>query len=150
MVEMQIQALENILYNKGLHSALEFLNQRVSHRFTAVYRLDKDALEIVDIIDKLGDVSTAPPSRVSFSQSFCEVAIQEGSLVTSNSALDKKLDSKTNQGLISSYVGLPLMLPGGVLFGTLCHYDYDEKPLNDDEFVFLQNAVSVLPKYLKR
>ena len=148
MVNIQIQELEDILKSKGMHSALDFLNQRVSHRFTAVYHLDKDALQIIELIDKLGDATTAPPSRVSFSQSFCEIAAQEGSLVTSDSALDRKLNSRPNQGVLSSYVGLPLMLPGGVLFGTLCHYDYEEQMINDDEFVFLQNAASVLPKYL--
>ena len=148
MANIQMQELENILDEKGMRSALEFLNQRVSHRFTAVYHLDKDALEIVELIDKLDDATTAPPSRVSFSQSFCEIAAQEGSLVTSDSAHDKKLDSRPNQGVLSSYVGLPLMLPGGVLFGTLCHYGYDEQMISDDEFVFLQNAAGVLPKYL--
>lgn len=148
MVNIQIQELEDILKSKGMHSALDFLNQRVSHRFTAVYHLDKDALQIVELIDKLGDATTAPSSRVSFSQSFCEIAVQESSLVTSDSALDRKLDGRPNQGVLSSYVGLPLMLPGGVLFGTLCHYDYDEQMINDDEFVFLQNAASILPKYL--
>ena len=94
MTNTQTQALEDILNDKGLYSALEFLNQRVSHRFTAVYRLEKDMLEIVQLIDKLEDASTAPPMRVPFSQSFCEVAVEDGSLVTSNSALNSKLDNK--------------------------------------------------------
>lgn len=148
MVKLEMQQLEEILNSQGLHSALKFLNQRVSHRFTAVYRLDKDALEVVNLVDKLDDPRTAAASRVTFSNSFCEVAIQDGSLVTSDSAIEKKLDGRPYQGIISSYVGLPLMLPGGVLFGTLCHYDYDKQLMNDDEFAFLQLAATLLPRSL--
>lgn len=144
MVNTQLQSLEQILHSQGLHAALEFLNQQVTHRFTAVYRLNKDSMEIVELVDKLNDPSTAPLSRVPFSQSFCEVAVRDGSLVTSNSALEKKLDGAPYQGVLTSYVGLPLMRPAGDLFGTLCHYDYEEQAISDDTFSFLQQASVLL------
>ena len=120
------------------------MNQQVTHRFTAVYRLNKDSLEIIELVDKLNDPSTAPLPRVPFSQSFCEIAVRDGSLVTSNSALEKRLDDARYQGILTSYVGLPLMRPTGDLFGTLCHYDYEEQPISDDAFSFLQQATVLL------
>ena len=89
MVNTKLQPLEQILHSQGLHAALEFLNQQVTHRFTAIYHLNKDSMEIVELVDKFNDPSTAPLSRVPLSQSFCEVAMRDGALVTSNSALDK-------------------------------------------------------------
>lgn len=148
MIKNRIQEFENILNTLGVHAALEFLNQQVTHRFTAIYRLDKADLEIVELIDKLNDPSTAPLPRVPFSQSFCELVVQEGSLTTINSARDKKLDGRTYQGIISSYVGLPLLRPTGELFGTLCHYDYSEQPISDDEFSFLKQAAVLLTQSL--
>ena len=144
MVNTHLQTLEQILQSHDLRGALEFLNQQVSHRFTAIYRLNKDSMEIVELVDKLNDPSTAPLSRVPFSQSFCEIAVRDGSLVTSNSALEKRLDGATYQGILASYVGLPLMGSTGVLFGSLCHYDYQKQPISDDEFAFLQQASVLL------
>ena len=148
MVKSQIQKFEDILSGEGLHSALEFLNQQVLHRFTAIYRFDKADVEIVDFIDKLNDAATAPTSRVPFLQSFCEVAVQEGGITTSNSALDKRFDARPYQGIITSYVGLPLIHSEGDLYGTLCHIDYDQQVISDDEFAFLQQAAQLMTRSL--
>ena len=99
MKKTELHDFENLLSRQGNHAALKFLNQRVSHRFSAIYRLDKNDLEIVELIDKLDDAATAPLSRVPFSQSFCEIAVRDGGVKTSNSALDKKLDGLPNQGV---------------------------------------------------
>ena len=144
----QLHHLEEILKLQGLNAALKFLNERVAHRFTAIYRLDKDDLQMVELIDKHNEPATAPKPRVPFSQSFCEVAVRDGLLATSNSALDHRLDARPNQGVLASYTGLPLMQPAGQLYGTLCHYDYDQQPISDDEFAFLQQAAGLLIKSL--
>ena len=121
MIKNELHDFEEILRDQGTYAALKFLNQRVSHRYSAIYRLDKNDLEIVELIDKLDDAASAPLSRVPFSQSFCEIAVRDGGMKTSNSALDKKLDGLPNQGILLSYVGLPLMQHAGKLYGTLCH-----------------------------
>ena len=74
----QLHHLEEILKLQGLNAALKFLNERVAHRFTAIYRLDKDDLQMVELIDKNNEPATAPMPRVPFSQSFCEVAVRDG------------------------------------------------------------------------
>lgn len=148
MIKNELNDFEEILRRQGTYAALKFLNQRVSHRFSAIYRLDKNDLEIVELIDKLDDAATAPSSRVPFLQSFCEIAIRDNGVKTSNSALDKKLDGLPNQGVLLSYVGLPLMQQAGNLYGTLCHYDTTEQVISDDEFAFLQQATALLNRAL--
>jgi hypothetical protein len=44
--------LEELLRTEGLHAGLTFLNGRVPHRFTAVYRLDELMLHMVDMVDR--------------------------------------------------------------------------------------------------
>ena len=148
MIKNELHDFEEILRDQGTYAALRFLNQRVSHRFSAIYRLDKNDLEIVELIDKLDDAATAPSSRVPFSQSFCEIAVREASFKTSNSALDKRLDGLPNQGVLLSYVGLPLMQQTGSLYGTLCHYDTTEQVISNDEFAFLQQAAALMKRAL--
>ena len=147
MLENSISGFEETLRSQGVDSSLEFLNQRVSHRFTAIFRLDKDKLEIIRLIDKLNDSSTAPLSPIPFTNSFCELVMRDGVVMTSNSVVDKRFDGKFSQGVVIAYVGLPL-LQHGKLFGTLCHIDYNENKIDENEFAFLQTVMGVLSKYL--
>ena len=144
----QLLELERVVADAGLLAGLTFLNRRVPHRCTVVYRLDGVDLKMIELVDKLGDPATALPAPVKFSQSFCQVTLRDGQLVTSDSALDSRLDNKTYQGIIKSYVGLPLSHSTGTLFGTLCHYDFSQQSIDDAEFDFLQRAAVVLSKAL--
>ena len=148
MIKNELHDFEDLFSRQGTNAALKFLNQRVPHRFSAIYRLDKNDLEIVELIDKLDDAATAPLSRVPFSQSFCEIAVRDAGVKTSNSALDKKLDGLPNQGVLLSYVGLPLMQQAGNLYGTLCHYDTIEQDISDAEFAFLQQAAALMNRLI--
>lgn len=148
MLKNQLVQFEHAVAEGGLRTGLLYLNRRVAHRCTAVYKLDGDNLAIVELVDKLGDPVTAVPAPVALSQSFCQVALRDGQLVTSDSGADTRLVGKTYQGVIKSYVGLPLSHSSGTLFGTLCHYDFGKQPIDDDEFEFLQQAAVILAKAL--
>ena len=148
MIKEQMSMFEQTLTSQGLLSSLQYLNRRVKHRFTAVFRLDKSELSIVHLIDKLNDPSTRPLSPVPFTHSFCELVMQEGAMMTSNSTLDARFDGRFSQGAVVAYVGLPLVKSGGGLYGSLCHLDYQENRISNDEFSFLQDVVSVIPPYL--
>lgn len=144
MTHTNLVQLEEILKTKGLRSGLEFLNSRVPHRCTAIYRLSQGDLEMVELVDKLNDPATAALRAVPYSQSFCQAVAGGGPLMTSNSLLEPRLDGTTYQGVITSYVGLPLSRGAGDLVGTLCHYDFAEQSISDDEYDFLQHAALVL------
>ena len=146
MMNDQLGQFELAVANGGLRGGLLFLNQRVKHRCTVMYSLRGDKLELVELVDKLGDPTTAVPAPVTLSQSFCQITLQDGQLATSDSAGDIRLNGKTYQGVIKSYVGLPLSRSTGTLFGTLCHYDFDQQTIDDDEFQFLQQAAVILSK----
>ena len=143
-----ISRFEDDLRTHGVDATLKILNQRVSHRFTAIFRLDKDQLKIVQLVDKLDDSLTAPLSPVPFDNSFCELVMRDGAVMTDNSVDDKRFDGKFSQGVFISYVGLPLVQPGGGLFGSLCHLDYAENKIDEDEFIFLQNIAGVVSRYV--
>ena len=146
MIKDQLGQFELAVASRGLRGGLVFLNQRVKHRCTVMYSLNGDKLEMVELVDKLHDPATAVPAPIPLSQSFCQITLQDGQLSTSDSAGDSRLNGKTYQGVIKSYVGLPLSRSAGTLFGTLCHYDFDEQTIDDDEFQFLQQAAVVLAK----
>jgi GAF domain-containing protein len=139
--------LENLLSTEGLRAGLKFLNERVPHRFTAIYRLDELMLRVVDMVDKdgLNDMQLA---SVPLGDSFCQFVLRDGSFMTAHSGGDSRLDGHPYQGVMESYIGLPLTGADGQLFGTFCHFDLAGRPVNDDEYTFLTQVAAVLPRYL--
>ena len=131
-----------------MESSLIFLNKWVTHRFTAIFLPDNDPVEIVRLVDKLNDASTAPLSPVPFGNSFCELVLRDGSVLTSNSVVDKRFDRKYPQGTVISDVGLPPVQQGCKLYGNLCQPDYKGNKIDKDESVFLQSITGAFPWYL--
>ncbi|MFC6280691.1 MULTISPECIES: GAF domain-containing protein [Polaromonas] len=143
------QSLQDLLQKQGLKAGLAFLNDRVPHRFTAVYRLDDMMLRRVELVDKGGSpLEVNGLEAVPLETSFCQFVLRDGQFVTSQSASDTRLDGHPYQGVVGSYIGLPLQGGGDKLFGTFCHFDFSEQPVNDEEFAFLQRVARLLPRYL--
>lgn len=142
-------ALDDILKKQGLKAGLAWLNRRVPHRFTAVYLLDKLVLRSRAVVDKDGDAATPPVlMEVPLETSFCQYVLLDGQFITSESGSDNRLDGHPYQGVMGSYVGLPLQGSGDSLMGTFCHFDFENRELPDEEFLFLQRVARLLPRYV--
>lgn len=142
-------ALENILNRDGLKAGLAWLNSRVPHRFTAVYLLDSLVLKSREVVDKDGEAATPPVlMEVPLETSFCQYVLRDGQFITGDSGLDNRLDGHPYQGVMGSYVGLPLQGNADSLMGTFCHFDFENRQLPDDEFAFLQRVARLLPRYV--
>ena len=136
-----------VLQKHGLKAGLVFLNERVPHRFTSVYRLGHESLRRLAFVDKLGS-SDPTLAEIPFKDSFCEKAVQDGHLVVTDSATDERIQGSPNPAGLASYVGLPLAAAPGELIGTFCHYDVCSRPISDEEFLFLEQAAKVLYAYV--
>lgn len=141
--------LSESLNSGGLEAGLRFLNQRVDHRFTAVYRLEDMVLHNVSLVDKVeDDFDRTALQAIPLGDSFCQFVLRDGFFRTSRTTGMGELDGHLYQGVLESYVGLPLMSSPDKMFGTLCHFDFGEKPMSDEEFAFLQKVARLLPRYL--
>jgi hypothetical protein len=141
-----IADFQQALDARGLVAALAFLNQRVPHRFTAVYQLSDQRLRRLGFIDKQGS-SGEELADLPFKDSFCEISVREGGLVTTEASTDKRLDGNPYQAMVGSYVGLPLSAAPGELFGTFCHYDFCKQAIGNDEFLFLEQTSQRLARF---
>lgn len=142
--------LSESLNSGGLEAGLRFLNQRVDHRFTAVYRLQDMVLHNVELIDKIqgDDLVRSGLQAVPLGESFCQFVMRDGFFRVSRTTGMEALDGHPHQGVMESYVGLPLMSSPDQMFGTLCHFDFAERALPDEEFAFLQRVARLLPRYV--
>jgi hypothetical protein len=144
-----LTALQEVLDTHGLQAGLLFLNARVPHRFTSVYRLGDQRLRRMGYVDKQGgedlDLADLP-----FKDSFCEITVREGRFVTTEAGTDERLGGNPYQALVGSYVGLPLAEGPGMLFGTFCHYDICGHLIDDTELAFLAQASQLLTRFCLR
>ncbi|CAN7564365.1 guanylate cyclase [Acidovorax sp. LjRoot129] len=131
-------------------AGLQFLNERVPHRYSAVYRLEGGTLRNEFVFDKLGQLTPEFLQVVPLGDSFCQFVLREGIFQTTNTSIDARLLGHKYQGVVGSYHGLPLVDNFGELYGTICHFDIDAHDLSDHEFAVLKQAAKVLPRYLGR
>jgi hypothetical protein len=143
-----LREVENELLQRGLPGALKYLNARVPHRFTAVYRLDTPLLRNVALIDKHQHLEPVDLQVVPLKDSFCQFVLRDGLFLTSESAGDERLAGHPYQGVMGCYVGVPISRAPGTLAGTLCHFDLDSRTIDDDEFLLLERVAQLLPSFL--
>lgn len=136
------------LERSGVQEGLHLLNDRVPHRYTAVYQLEGNLLRNLYLHDKQGEVRPEFLAEVDMGTSFCQFVLRDGCFLTDNSAFDTRLDGHPYQGVMVAYHGVPLLGNDGRLTGTLCHFDTVPRGLSNEEFAYLQRAARVLPAYV--
>lgn len=147
-----LDQLISILQRRGFKGGLQWLNDRVPHRWTAIYRLDSAVVVNQFIVDKLKMTDLGSLAALPLKDSFCQFAMRDGEFVKHDTGQDDdpRLVGHVYRGVVNSYVGLPLMVSPYSLYGTLCHFDTAPQVISDDEFAFLQKAARLLPTYLAR
>lgn len=151
-MEKTLITLTHILDTQGLDAGLKWLNSRVPHRWTAIYKLDNQLMFNMAIVDKENHTELGALAVVPLQDSFCQFAMSDGQFRSHNTGEDNdfRLHEHAYKGVLNAYVGLPLMSDPDTMYGTLCHFDNSPIPIADDEFAFLQRVAQLLPRYLKQ
>ncbi|MDM0111257.1 GAF domain-containing protein [Variovorax sp. J22R133] len=139
-----------VLSRGGPSAALDYLNEGVPHRYSAIYRFDGGLLRNVLLSDKRGEVHPDFLLAVPFEHSFCQYVRRDQSFRTEDSRSDPRLDGHPYQGIVISYHSVPLTGDNGMLWGTLSHFDMQGCPLPDEEFQLLESAARLLGGCLKQ
>jgi hypothetical protein len=147
-VAQLMRQIEAEIAEGGLVAALSFLNARVPHRFTAVYRLDGPVLRNVAVADKHRHLDAPDLQVVPLTDSFCQFVLRDRLFLTIDSGADARLAGHPYSGIVGSYVGVPISRGKGTLDGTLCHFDMANHPISDDEFLLLARAAHLMPTFL--
>lgn len=145
---VELETVQAHLRREGLAGGLRFLNARVPHRFTAVYRLQEKTLRNVALIDKQESADTLMLHEVPLAESFCQFVLEAGLFLTPDSGQDPRLSGHPYSGVVGSYAGLPVVSDEPKFFGTLCHFDHARHEISDEEFLFLERVARLLPPFL--
>jgi hypothetical protein len=142
-------AMANVIRNAGVRAGLEILNRRVPHRFTAVYKLADGVMGNIVLVDKEKSLDTLQLQAIPLTDSFCQFALKDGFFITMQSGSDARLNGHPYSGVVGSYVGVPIPNANGSgLYGTLCHFDFKERPIPDQEFRLLERIALILSPHL--
>ena len=143
-----VAEFERVLEQDGILAGLRFLNRRVAHRCSAIYRLQHLTARNLYFHDREGALLPAAFGTVPLGDGFCQHALREGCFLTDDTRTDSRVDGSPFKGVVIAYHGLPLLDKTDRLFGSLCHFDFVPRSLPDEEFEMLKEAASLLPAFL--
>jgi hypothetical protein len=143
----QHDRVRRALTDRDIRCALALLNDRVSFRFTAIYKLVGSVLRAQHAYDRTSEYRTWL-MVVPLERSFCQYAIERGEFMTTSVSEDPRLARRPYAGMVEAYYGQLLLRPDGTPYGTFIHFDLEPRRIAADEIDFLRETVPLFMKHL--
>ncbi|HET7730324.1 MAG TPA: GAF domain-containing protein [Usitatibacter sp.] len=136
--------LRQVLQRDGLRALVAHLNQLTQHRFTSLYRFEREQLESICFYDRENPAQTSTPG-VPVLASYC-VFVRDSALPfqTPDSLCDPRVDGHPKRGVVRAYCGVPLVGEDGRVFGSVCHFDYEPRALTAANLELLETVATLL------
>lgn len=149
--ETDDQRLERLVVDHNVRAILTELNADTPYRFTSVLRFDADRLESVWTFDRENRrVDTFPPA-MAVTESYCGlVGADRTPLAMADSLTEPRAEGHPARGSVRAYCGVPLFAPDGSVYGTLCHYDHEPRPVRAATLAQLERLSGLLSPFLPK
>ena len=106
----------------GILAALKYLNSRIEHRFTAIYKFQGPMQRAVFIYDKLGH-SENRFNAIARSESLGRFITVSQPFGITDSATDPFVKAQGHSSPVTSFYGVSLSQGNTTPTGSLCHFD---------------------------
>ena len=119
--------LRYLLQSLQINEALRELNATTGYRFTAVYRFTASGAANLAIFDRESD---APEALLVVPEgaSYCGIVREsKNAFLVTRSLEDGRIVKHPAREAVQSYCGVPLVGDDGVVFGSLCHFDFEPR-----------------------
>lgn len=150
---MQIDATGYGSFREATRQILAILQARMKTGVSLIGRIDGDEWLIVDT-ESEGGWAIAPGDVLDFSTTFCTrmLAGRGPRLAPDADAVIAYVEAPVKAELgIGAYVGVPLRLSDGSLYGTLCCLDHDQRPdLSSEDLAFVEAMARLLASEIER
>lgn len=117
-----LAVLKSQLDAGGILAALKYLNSRIEHRFTAIYKFQGPMQRAVFIYDKLGN-SGNRFNAISTSESLSRFITVTQPFGVTDSATDPFVKEQGHSSAVTSFYGVSLSQGSTTPTGSLCHFD---------------------------
>lgn len=139
-----LRELRAILGSQGIRAAIIFLNGLTQHRFTALYRFDKETLHNLVFFDRENPTQELTPD-IPVMASYCVfVRSSRSTFTTPDSLHDDRVRDHPKRQEVQSYCGIPLLDENGKMFGTICHFDFRPIAISDATVELLEAVAPLL------
>lgn len=135
-----------LVETQGVRAGLVFLNGLTGHRFTALYRFDRETLHNVLFFDRENPAVTST-DPIPVLASYCVfVRDSDDAFHTRHAALDRRIGDHPSRHVLQAYCGVPLRDGFGRLLGTLCHFDVHPTPITRDNLELMEAVAPMLQR----
>jgi GAF domain-containing protein len=142
-----MSALRGILRREGIRGVVIYLNGLTQHRFTSLYRFDKDRLENLCFYDRENPAQESTPT-IPVLASYCVFVRNSARAFTLPDSLhDERVRGHPKQLEVRSYCGVPLVGEDGRVFGTVCHFDSQLRAITAENVELLEAVATILNEW---
>lgn len=146
----KILQFEKVLAERGILPALGFLNARVRHRYTAVCRFDGPLLRNLFVYDRENAKILYGGTAQVLEETYATFVRRRKEAFRSDDCLhDGRLLYHSARASVLSYVGVPIRLATGELWGVLAHHDREPRVAPVGEVELLKQVIPALSRWLK-
>ena len=122
--------LRDLYAREGLRAAVIHLNHQTLHRFTAVLHFGDAKLRSACFYDRENPTAESCPD-IPEDASYCiYVKRTAAPLVIGDSPTDPRTVGHPARQEVKAYCGFPLTDDSGRVYGTMCHFDVQPRPLD--------------------
>lgn len=143
------QSFERCLLGDGVAGALAMLNQRTRFRFTGLYRVEPPELRNLFLYDRENPELSVSGAVCALTESYCSIVHERGRpFLVKDAPAEVQLRAHRARESVQSYAGVPVRLPGGLVLGTLCHFDGRPRIMPASELSMLEEVAPLLVPWL--
>jgi GAF domain-containing protein len=136
--------LRSTLRREGVRGVVMHLNKLTEHRFTSLYRFDRDRLESLCFYDRENPAQLSTPS-IPILASYCVFVRDSGRpFAVDDSLLDARVRGHPKELLVRSYCGVPLIGEDHRVFGSVCHFDLEPRAMSGGNLELLEAVATLL------
>lgn len=138
-----------LLHGVGIHGALQFLNARTRYRFTGLYRVEAPFLRNMHLFDRENPTVDCSGAVSRLDETYCSITSRTSApFATADAVRDERLREHAARESVLCYAGVPVRLPSGTTWGTLCHFDLRPRLMAPGEIAVLESVMPVVAEWL--
>lgn len=130
--------LKSLVSQGKVREALMLLNSLTGHRFTALYRFDRETLRNLYFFDRENPSVDSSPD-IPVLASYCVHVRDSGrTFETTNASQDPHVEGHPKRETVQSYCGVPLVDDAGKAFGSVCHFDLAPRAVTPESLEIME------------
>ncbi|AYA37177.1 hypothetical protein D3Y59_09010 [Hymenobacter oligotrophus] len=146
-MQLEVSEFAEVLRQRGLHAALEYLNNRTPHRYTGIFRFDGATLRNEALFDRYNP-TLQKGGDAPMEATYCSlVGQQQQPLEINDASTDVRVKGIVETPVVS-YCGVLIRDAQGQPYGTLCHYDMQRCQERSTDVPLLEAAARLFYAYL--